>query len=229
MAVNWLSIREALLNGEPVLVFDSLSREAETDMVFYAGVVDYKKIAFLRREAGGLICYVSGRVFRERLGLSFLNETLNHHPVYRYLVSRKPRYGDPPAFNIWVNHVDTHTGISDYDKATTIRRLHDVAELVYKGFDEDAIDVFTREFYAPGHVPVLTSRGIGVRKGHTELVTALALLTGLTPSMVIAEMLSEGSSLPRGEAIRYARRHGLHYINGFDIVVEAEKRGLVDD
>ncbi len=229
MAVDWLRVREALLSGQPVLVFDSLSREAETDMVFYAGVIDYKKIAFLRREAGGLVCYVSGRVFREKLGLSYLNETLYNHHVYRYLVSRKPRYGDPPAFNIWVNHVDTHTGISDYDKALTIKKLHEVAELVYKGFDEEAYTMFTHEFYAPGHVPVLTSRGIGSRRGHTELVTALALITGLTPSMVIAEMLSEGTSLPRDEAIRYARRHGLYYIDGFDIVVEAEKRGIIND
>ncbi len=229
LAVDWIGVRSALLSGEPVLIFDSMSREAETDMVYYAGVISYDRIARLRRDAGGLICYVSGRLFREALELPFLNEALSRHPVYGRLVDKKPRYGDPPAFNIWVNHVDTYTGISDHDKALTIRRLHEVAENIYKGFMEEAQTIFYREFYAPGHVPVLTSRGLGSRRGHTELVTALAVITGLTPSMVIAEMLSEGTSMAREDAMRYARRHGLHYIDGFDIIVEAEKRGVLND
>ncbi len=229
MAVDWISVRNALLTGSPVLIFDSMSREAETDMVFYAGAISYDRIARLRRDAGGLICYVSGRLFRETLGLQFLNEALARHPTYGRLVDKKPRYGDPPAFNIWVNHVDTHTGISDYDKALTISRLHEVAENIYKGFTEEAQTIFFKEFYAPGHIPVLTSRGLESRKGHTELVTALAVITGLTPSMVIAEMLSEGTSLPREDAQRYARRHDLFYIDGFDIIVEAERRGILND
>ena len=229
MAVDWISVRNALLAGDPVLIFDSMSREAETDMVYYAGSISYDKIARLRKDAGGLICYVSGRLFREALQLPFLNEALLKHPVYGRLVNKRPRYGDPPAFNIWVNHIDTQTGISDYDKALTIRKLHEIAEDIYKGFMEDALDVFYKEFYAPGHVPILTSRGLGNRKGHTELVTALAVIAGLIPSMVIAEMLSEGTSLPREDAQRYARRHGLYYIDGFDIIVEAERRGILDD
>ena len=227
--IDWVSVRNALISGKPVLVFDSSSREAETDMVFYAGSIDYKKIHMLRKEAGGLICYVSGRIFREALGLEYLNEVFRNHPSYKHLVSKRPRYGDPPAFNIWVNHVNTRTGINDFDKATTIQRLHYVAELVYKGFIEDARDTFYREFYAPGHVPILTSRGLGSRKGHTELVTALGLLTGLTPSFVIAEMLSEGTSLDRNSALKYARRNNYIYIDGFDIIVEAEKRGYLND
>lgn len=229
MTVNWTAIRNSLLDGEPVLIFDSISREAETDMVYYAGSISYDKIARLRKDAGGLICYVSGRLFREVLQLPFLNEVLLKHPVYGRLVNKRPRYGDPPAFNIWVNHVNTHTGISDYDKTLTIRRLHEVAINIYKGFMKEAQDLFYKEFYAPGHVPVLTSRGLGNRKGHTELVTALAVITGLTPSMVIAEMLCEGTSLPREDAQRYARRHGLYYIDGFDIIVEAERRGVLND
>ncbi|MCD6487876.1 MAG: 3,4-dihydroxy-2-butanone-4-phosphate synthase [Desulfurococcales archaeon] len=227
--VDWIRVREELLSGKPILVFDSISREAETDMVYYAGLIDHTKITRLRREAGGLICYVSGSLFRRKLGLSFLNEVFSKHPSYKELATKKPRYGDPPAFNIWVNHIETRTGISDMDKALTIKRLHYVADLVYKGFDVEALDVFYKEFYAPGHVPVLTSRGLANRRGHTELVTALAVILGLTPSMVIAEMLSEGVSLPREDAIRYARRNDLLYIDGFDIIVEAERRGFLND
>ncbi len=227
--MDWISLRDYLLSGKPVLLFDSMEREAETDMVFYAGSIDYKKISMLRREAGGLICYVSGRRFREALGLEFLNEALMRHPSYGKLVSRRPRYGDPPAFNIWVNHVDTYTGINDMDRATTIKNLHEVAVNIYKGFDVEARDKFYGEFYAPGHVPVLTSRGLAQRRGHTELAVALALITGLTPSMVIAEMLAEGSSLSRGEAYRYARSRGYIMIDGYEVAAEAEKRGFLND
>ncbi len=227
--VDWIAVRNELLSGKPVLVFDSAEREAETDMIFYAGVIDSKKITYLRKNAGGLICFVSGSKFRETLQLPFMNELLSKHPVLREISVKRPRYGDPPAFNIWLNHVDTRTGINDNDKALTIKRLHKVAELVYKGFSTEAIETFKREFYAPGHVPLLTSRGIANRRGHTELATALALITGLTPSVVIAEMLAEGISLPYEDARKFARRNGLLFINGFDIITEAEKRGFLYD
>jgi 3,4-dihydroxy 2-butanone 4-phosphate synthase len=224
-----LSIRNELLKGKPVLVFDSIEREAETDMVYYAGVIDYKKIAFMRKYAGGQICYVSGAKFREALGIPFLAELYSKHPVLKELSAKRPGYGDQPAFNVWLNHVDTKTGISDRDKALTIRALHEVAELVYKGLVVEAREKFTREFYGPWHVPVLTSRGLSVRRGHTELTVALALLAGLTPSIVIAEMLDEGSSLSYEDAKRFAREHDLLYIDGVDIVAEAEKRGFLND
>ncbi len=227
--INWSIIRSELLNGRPVLVYDSSNRESETDMVFYARNIDYRKIAFLRREAGGLICFVSGRLFREVLGLSFIKDMFVSNSFYRKLCEKNPKYGDPPAFNIWVNHVDTTTGITDNDRALTIRRLYDVAELVYRGNSNEAIELFTREFYIPGHVPVLTSRGLMNRRGHTELVTVIAMLTDLTPAMVIAEMLSEGFSLSYEDARRYAYRNNFVFIDGVDVVDEAVKKGLIND
>ncbi|ABN69597.1 3,4-dihydroxy-2-butanone 4-phosphate synthase [Staphylothermus marinus F1] len=227
--ISWLDIRNALLSGKPVLIFDSIEREAETDMVFYAGTIDYKKIAYLRKYAGGQICFVSGRLFREALDLPFLQDLIIKHPSIRELATRKPRYGDPPAFNIWLNHVATKTGISDSDKALTIKALSEIAALIYKGYMEEARDRFLKEFYAPGHVPILTSRGLANRRGHTELSVALSLITGLTPSIVIAEMLDEGQSLPYEDAKRFAIRNGLFFIDGVDIVAEAEKRGYLND
>jgi 3,4-dihydroxy 2-butanone 4-phosphate synthase len=227
--INWLEVRNSLLMGKPVLIFDSIEREAETDMVFYANIIDYKKIAYLRKNAGGQICFVSGRLFREALDLPFLQDLFIKHPSLRELASRRPRYGDPPAFNVWLNHVSTKTGISDSDKALTIKALADIANLVYKGLISEARDRFTREFYAPGHVPILTSRGLANRRGHTELSVALSLITGLTPAIVIAEMLDEGQSLPYEDARKYALRNGLFFIDGVDIVAEAEKRGFLND
>jgi 3,4-dihydroxy 2-butanone 4-phosphate synthase len=55
------------------------------------------------------------------------------------------------------------------------------------------------------------------------------LITGLVPAMVIAEMLGEGISLPYEDAKRFAREHGLIFIEGVDIITEAEKRGFIND
>lgn len=227
--IDWLNVRNQLISGKPVLIFDSIEREAETDMVFYAGAIDHSRIYYLRRYAGGQICYVSGRLFREALSIPFLQELFQKHPSLRNISTRRPRYGDPPAFNIWLNHVRTKTGISDKDKALTISALHEVAELVYHGLINDAKAKFEREFYAPGHVPILTSRGLVNRRGHTELTVALAMITGLVPSIVIAEMLNEGDSLPYEDAKRFAKNNGLLFIDGVDIVAEAEGRGYLND
>lgn len=227
--MNWLKVRNELLSGKPILIFDSVKREAEVDMVFYAINIDSKKITYLRKNAGGLICFVSGRVFREALDLPFFQDLLLEHKILRDLGSKNPKYGDPPAFNIWVNHTGTHTGINDNDRAFTIRKLAEVAKLVYKGFTTEAREIFTKEFYAPGHVPILTSRGLANRQGHTELVTALAILTGLTPAMVIAEMLDEETSLSYEDARRFARRNDLLFIEGADILADAMQRGILND
>lgn len=227
--IDWSTVRRELLNGKPVLIYDSSVRESETDMVLYAELVDYTKIAFLRREAGGLICFVSGRLFREALELPFMRDIFIKNNSLKQLCSKNPRYGDPPAFNLWVNHVDTTTGITDRNRALTITRLCEVAKLVYRGYISEARELFNREFYAPGHVPILTSRGLISRKGHTELATVLALITGLLPTMVITEMLSEGTSLSYEDALRYASRNKYVFLEGVDIVSEAEKRGLIND
>ncbi|MEM0173991.1 MAG: 3,4-dihydroxy-2-butanone-4-phosphate synthase, partial [Sulfolobaceae archaeon] len=137
---------------------------------------------------------------------------------YSELVKRTP-YGDEPAFSIWVNHISTKTGISDYDRAKTIRELHNVITLI-KVNQEEAKKKFYQEFYSPGHVPILISRGINKRKGHTELVSTLAELLGLERSMVIAEMLDVGKSLSKEDALKFARSEGLLFIEGKEILKE---------
>lgn len=227
--IDWGIIRRELLSNRPLLIYDSSSRESETDMVFYAESIDYSKIAFLRREAGGLICFVSGKLFREVLNLPFMRDVLIKDVFLKQLCDKNPKYGDSPAFNLWVNHINTATGITDRDRALTINRLYEVAKLVYKGYSSEARELFTKEFYAPGHVPILTSRGLAYRKGHTELATVVALMTKLIPAMVITEMLSEGSSLPYEDARKYALRNNYVFLEGIEIIDEAVKRGLIND
>lgn len=210
-------IRKNLESGLPVLIYDFDGREEEVDMMFYGGVIDWKKIYILRREAGGLICYATGNEEARRLGLEFQTNLLRMSP-YKDLV-KTPQYKDEPAFSLWVNHIRTKTGISDEDRALTISKLHEVIS-VLKFNEIEAKEMFYHEFYSPGHVPILVSRGIEKRRGHTELTIALAQYAGLERSVVIAEMLDEKTSMKKEKAIRYSKNMGFLFIEGKEILKE---------
>lgn len=201
--------------GRPVLVYDAPSRESEVDMVYYAGLVGVGEVHTLRSVAGGLICYATSREVGGLLGLRYMHELLGAHGYSQLL--KRPRYGDPSPFSLYVNHIGVRTGISDADRALTIRELHKVVELAVEGRIEEARTKFYSEFYAPGHVPVLLARGLGERRGHTELAVALAIMAGLKPSVVFAEMLGYGSSLDLRGAERVAQERNLVLLSGDEI------------
>lgn len=212
------SLRKDLEAGLPILIYDFDGREEETDMVFYGGAISWKSIYTLRKEAGGLICYVTSNKEAKILGLNLLTEELAKNPKYNLLV-KKPKYGDYPAFSLWVNHIDTKTGISDYDRYITIRELHKIVSLS-KVNPEEAKKMFYLNFTAPGHVPILIARDIRQRKGHTELSISLLEKLGLERSAVIAEMLDEKVSMSKEKAKKIAENLGFQFIEGKEIIKE---------
>ncbi|BCU70684.1 3,4-dihydroxy-2-butanone-4-phosphate synthase [Stygiolobus caldivivus] len=212
-------IRNNLESGLPILIYDFDGREEEVDMVFYAGAVSWKTINILRKDAGGLICYVTGYTEAKKLGLTFMTEIVKEKYPQLY---KRPPYGDEPAFALWVNHVSTRTGINDEDRAKTINKLHETVSTIKKD-ENEARQKFYNEFYAPGHVPILISRGLKNRKGHTELTSSLLEYIGLEISGVIAEMLGDGKSLPKDKALLYAKNNGFLFIEGKEIVMEVMK------
>jgi len=139
---------------------------------------------------------------------------------------KKTRYGDVSPFALWVNSMSVRTGISDEDKARTIKDLHHVVSLVARGDVNEGRRQFYENFYVPGHVPILISRGLKSRKGHTELAIALARLAGLLPSVVFAEMLDYGISMSLNKAREYAEKRGLTLVTGEEILTIAEKEGV---
>lgn len=205
------SIKSSLLNGNPIIVYDFDGREEEADMVFFAGSIDWHSIYTLRTQAGGLICYVTGKDEADKMGIELMVDTLAENPRYSQLI-KKPVYGDYPSFSLWVNSTKVKTGINDYDRALTINELHKTI------LEKDPYEKFRKEFYSPGHVPILISRGINNRKGHTELVTALAEYLGFPRSMVIAEMLDRQKSLSKEKALNFARENNLIFIEGKEIL-----------
>ncbi len=215
----------ALRNGVPVLVYDSKGRENEVDYVVHASRVDADTVYEMRTLAGGLICYAMPLGIGRELGLRFAYEYYSEFPELRPMAGRVLGYGDKPAFSVWVNHLGVATGIRDEDRATTIRELDRVNEMVYRGMIGEARRYFVENFTVPGHVPILLGRSLWERRGHTELSLHLAAMAGLRPSTVIVEMLSRGGALSLEEAERISREYGYPLVTMDDIVGEAEKHG----
>jgi len=217
---------ELLRQGKIIFIHDSDNREDEVDAVIRADYVTPSIITWMRREAGGLICFVTEDTIGRQLGLNFMSELLRN-VGFDGLIKR-PGYGDDPAFSIYVNHIKTKTGIRDKDRALTITRLANVVKMMNEGKINEAKETFYREFYAPGHVPILLGR-IGRRFGHTELSLMLAKMAGIQPSLVIVEMLSDtGEAMSRREIEEVAMGLNTVVVEGEDIVKRATAMGIIN-
>ncbi|WP_456435336.1 3,4-dihydroxy-2-butanone-4-phosphate synthase [Methanopyrus sp.] len=218
--VDLQSVRRALRRGKPVFIFDSEDREGETDMVFWAPEVTPDHVAELREVAGGLICVVIHPEHARKIRLPFLVDVYERsdHPLLRATWPDDIPYDERSTFSITVNHRDTFTGVTDEDRALTIRKL---AEFFTRDH-ENPVREFGEEFRSPGHVHLLRPFDglLEERRGHTELTAALLELVELKPKVaVICEMLkSGGGALPREKAEHVARERGAPFLTGEDIL-----------
>ncbi|MDD5616453.1 MAG: 3,4-dihydroxy-2-butanone-4-phosphate synthase [Candidatus Methanoperedens sp.] len=218
-------VKESLRNGKMILLYDADDREGETDLVIPAKNTTPADVARMRCDGGGLICVAVHGDAADRLGLPFMSELLksvsmNGHSSLLSLVEKK---GDIPydsrsSFSLWVNHRNTFTGITDNDRAFTINKVAEMVEKVMKGEKLD----FGKEFRSPGHVALLRAATglLDERRGQTELSIQLALMSGITPSMVVCEMLDSktGRALSKEDAMKYSMRHNMPFIEGKDIL-----------
>ena len=78
-----------------------------------------------------------------------------------------------------------------------------------------------KEFRSPGHVALLRAATglLHERCGQTELSIQLAIMSGITPSMVVCEMLDSktGKALSKEDARKYAIRYNMPFIEGKNI------------
>jgi 3,4-dihydroxy 2-butanone 4-phosphate synthase len=198
--------------GKMVAIYDGDEREGEADLMFHASFAEPGKIETLRKDAGGLICLSLGRALAEKLHLPFYTDILaNSGRDIAKMECTKTAYKDKPAFAIPVNHKDVFTGITDNDRAHTIKEVSKLAEA-----DGDVFEAFSKNFYSPGHVFLLIGRGIENRKGHTELSLELAKKAGMSPVMVICEMLGRGSAMPKEKVKEYCKANEITFIEGGD-------------
>jgi len=222
---------QALRTGNFVLVHDASDRENEVDMVIAAEAVEPHHVATMRRDAGGLICVALHQRIADNLGLPYITEIYDvASSRYNVLTTTKPDdlpYDERSAFSIWVNHRRTFTGVTDVDRALTIREL---GKLGAKALDGPIVDEFGQNFRSPGHVPILRAANglILERLGHTELVVTLAEMAGITPAVAICEMLDADTNraLSWRKALEYAGERGFQCLRAAEILeVYAERRG----
>jgi 3,4-dihydroxy 2-butanone 4-phosphate synthase len=215
---------EAMQNGRMILLFDLEGREAETDFTIAAKAVTPADVRWMRKDAGGLICVALDPQASEKLGLPFMADILRDagqgNTSLSSIVEKGGdlKYDSRSSFSIWVNHRDTRTGIPDNDRALTINKL---GEIVDRAMDGDIPD-FGKEFRTPGHVATLRAARslVHERMGQTELSIALAKIAGITPAMVVCEMLDDntGRALSKEDAISYGIEHGLVFVEGEEVV-----------
>ncbi|WP_256288853.1 3,4-dihydroxy-2-butanone-4-phosphate synthase [Halobellus inordinatus] len=209
---------EAFREGQPVLVHDAADREGETDIIYPAGAVDADDVVRLRSDAGGLICTAVSHPVAETLELPFLEDEFDHPAAADHDLG----YDDRSSFSLPVNHRETFTGITDDDRALTIRELSSAAEQAAEPDSDYDASEFAAEFRTPGHVHILRGAPglLDDRRGHTELGLALAEAADRPPAVVVCEMLdaeSGGARTPTA-ALEYARQNDLVYVEGADII-----------
>ena len=184
-----------LKKGKPIIVVDDPNRENEGDVVIPAEKVTPYWINFMAKYARGLIC------------VALPEERLNKLKIYPMV--DQPDLPHEAAFTVSVDAKEgVTTGISAYDRATTIKKLI-------------SPDAKPEDFVRPGHVFPLVYRegGVLVRAGHTEASVDLAKLAGFYPAGVICEIMHEDGTMARlPELIKFAERHKLKIITIADLI-----------
>ena len=197
------SIDEAILDlkeGKMIIVIDDEDRENEGDLLMAAEKVTSDSINFMAKFGRGLICMPIEDGIAKKLEFNpmVLNNTDNHET----------------AFTVSIDHVDTQTGISAFERAYTIKKVLD---------EKSKNDDFRR----PGHVFPLIAREGGVlnRSGHTEAATDLAKLAGFKGVGVICEIMSDDGTMARtDELIKFGEKHNLKVITIADLVEYRRKK-----
>ncbi len=184
---------EELRQGRMIIVTDDPDRENEGDLIMAAEFATTETINFMAQYGKGLICMPMSEEVADRLDLGQMvtNNTDNHET----------------AFTVSVDHVDTITGISAYERALTAQKLADG-----KAKPED--------FRRPGHMFPLVAKehGVLVRQGHTEATVDLMKLAGLTECGICCEIMADnGFMMKKTELIEFAKKNDLAFITIADL------------
>lgn len=210
----------SLKQGKFVLLYDSGKRENEVDMVVAAQFVTPEHISKMRQHGGGLICIAIKDSLAQSLNLQYMHNILSSssgvdHDSKQMIMGTAP-YGDHPTFSISINHRQTYTGITDRDRALTIKEM---ANLYHS---DNPKNEFMSSFVTPGHVPLLlASNGLlASRQGHTEMSVYLAEIAKLTPVTAICEMMDSQtySALSVEKAMKFAKENTIPFVDGKELL-----------
>lgn len=199
------SIEEAIEDmkyGKMIIVIDDPDRENEGDLLMAGEKITPEAINFMARYGRGLICMPIAKQLAKQLDIN----PMIHNNTDNYQT----------AFTISIDHKDTTTGISAYERSLTIQKF----------CDEHAN---THDFKKPGHIFPLIAKDGGVlkRQGHTEAAVDLAVMAGYKPVGVICEIMGDdGNMLRTPDLLKYAKNHQLKIITIEDLVNYRKKNEL---
>ena len=177
MQINSIEeVTEALKQGEIVIVTDNPNRENEGDMICAAEFASGENINTMASLAKGLICMPMSEEIARRLDLKqMVTENTDNHST---------------AFTVSIDHVDTTTGISAYERSITAKKV----------IDENSS---AEDFRRPGHMFPLVAKegGVFVRGGHTEATVDLLKIAGLKQCGLCCEIMADDGHMMRGKEI----------------------------
>lgn len=178
----------AIAAGKIILVTDDEDRENEGDFICAAEFATPENINFMATYGKGLICTPVSQEIANKL---------NFHPMVPV-----NQDNHETAFTVSVDHIDTGTGISAFERSiTAIKTVDDNAK--------------PSDFRRPGHMFPLVAKdgGVLVRNGHTEATVDLARLAGLKPAGLCCEIMAEDGTMMRmPELQKFATEHNMSFI-----------------
>lgn len=193
-----------LMRGKVIIVVDDEDRENEGDFLALAEKATPEVINFMITQGRGLVCLP---ITAERA------EELDLQPM---VAQNTDNHGT--AFTVSIDHKDTTTGISAYERSLTVKAIMDP-------------NAKASDFRRPGHMfPLIAKKGGVLRRaGHTEAAVDLARMCGAYPAGVICEVIKEDGTMARlPDLVEIAKTYDLKLISVKDLIhYRNEKEKLV--
>ncbi len=190
---------EDLKAGKAVIVIDDEDRENEGDFIALAEFASPEIVNLMATEGRGLICVPIAGSIAQRLEFGLMTD------------QNTDEFGT--AFTISIDHRDTTTGISAFE------RSHTITSLIKQ-------EAKAADFKRPGHIFPLIAKDGGVleRAGHTEAAVDLAKLAGSAPAGVICEIMNPDGTMARVDDLeKVAERLNLGMLTIKDLVAYQQK------
>lgn len=194
---------EDIRQGKIIVVVDDEDRENEGDLIMAAEKTTPEAINFMTKYGRGLVCMPVDRCRLKELDIP---QMVDHNTD-----------NFQTAFTVSIDAMETTTGISAYERASTIQKVVDP-------------NAKPSDFKKPGHIFPLEARKGGVlkRAGHTEAAIDLATLAGLYPAGVLCEIMNEDGTMARvPELMEFVKKHDLKIITIADLIAYRRKNEVL--
>jgi 3,4-dihydroxy 2-butanone 4-phosphate synthase / GTP cyclohydrolase II len=191
---------EDVINGKPIIIVDDYDRENEGDLMVAAEKATIENMAFIKREAGGLLCIPSIGEILDRLEIPMMTN------------SPTDPFGTPFTLS-----VDAR------DNATTGMSISDRLEVVKIFINKDSKP---DQLVRPGHMFPLRAKPnlLQSRKGHTEASIEICKLANLMPVSLIIEIMNKDGTMSRyPDLLKLAETFNLNIISVEEICDEIYK------